>query len=124
MLRSCSQVGISSYLKACRRCMGKMIRLAYQRRQRYSARSARSEERRVGKECRSRWASYDYKKNAGGSDSVVLAAKPRPDRGPLHRDSHAAVGRAAKRHGKADRVNPKILEYRSRTTTSVIESRV
>src|SRR5690349_22469337 len=27
------------------------------------ARSARSEERRVGKECRSRWAPYRYKKN-------------------------------------------------------------
>src|SRR5204863_2161403 len=30
-----------------------------------SRRNCRSEERRVGKECRSRWAPYHYKKNGG-----------------------------------------------------------
>src|SRR5687767_16028351 len=36
-----------------------------------TAGTERSEERRVGKECRSRWSAYDEKKNRGTGDSQV-----------------------------------------------------
>src|SRR6266481_8430175 len=38
-------------------------RRADRRRSRGASRKGRSEERRVGKECRSRWSPYHYKKN-------------------------------------------------------------
>src|SRR5437016_14492574 len=36
----------------------------------------RSEERRVGKECRSRWSRYRYKKNGVGLESGKVVARP------------------------------------------------
>jgi hypothetical protein len=38
---------------------------------------------------------------AGGQDSAVLAANPRPRRGPLHSDPDADVGGAGKSRGRA-----------------------
>src|SRR6266511_4847128 len=39
--------------------------------------TARSEERRVGKECRSRWSPHHYKKNGGGRRAGDRARHPR-----------------------------------------------
>src|SRR5206468_12105918 len=47
----------------------------------------RSEERRVGKECRSRWAPYDYKKN----DGWMYALLATPDKIPDVRVDHHVV---------------------------------
>src|SRR6476620_2053853 len=57
---------ISSAAARCARCRS--------RRSTPSARSAmprRSEERRVGKECRSRWPPYHYKKNSIGKERLI-----------------------------------------------------
>src|SRR5215203_6404866 len=43
------------------------------------ARGARAEERRVGKECRSRWSPYHYKKNIRYPNGIILKANQRQE---------------------------------------------
>src|SRR5215217_3237945 len=53
-------------------------------------RPARPEERRVGKECRSRWAPYHYKQKIGPPRTDVA----RPETLPMVRTSEMTVARA------------------------------
>src|SRR5688572_33160178 len=60
-----------------------------------NASPARSEERRVGKECRSRWSAYDEKKNTvahQGGDVVVAGRRQRRGLGPAGAPCQAVSG--------------------------------
>src|SRR5436305_4768376 len=67
-------LGGRRFLRRCRRCQGCQRRGAaapQQRRQRLAPTPDRSEERRVGKECRSRWAPYPIKKKEEEDPTTV-----------------------------------------------------